>query len=55
MNAGSWQPQPQPQPQPGNHSPRDDAVYTADADEFHAAEILAIATSALNLLLAAVL
>ncbi len=60
----NWsQPQPQPQPNHPNLSPRDPnpgpgpgpGPYFADDDEFRISEILAIASSALNLLVATAL
>jgi hypothetical protein len=44
-------PYPNPSPNP-NLTPRDRGLYFADADEFHASEILAIVSSALNGLVA---
>ena len=44
-------PNPNPRPDP-NLTPRDRGLYFADADEFHASEILAIVSSALNVLVA---
>jgi hypothetical protein len=56
--ASKWQqpsdPNPNPNPNP-NLTPRDRGPFFADADEFHASEILAIVSSALNCLVATAL
>jgi hypothetical protein len=55
--ANKWQQPPPPPPPYPNHTPRDRdrGPFFADYDEFHPSEILAMVSSALNLLVATAL
>ncbi len=54
-NVSQWQRPPDSSPNPNpnpNVTPRDDGIFIADTDDFRTSEILSLASSALNLLVA---